>query len=99
MEWSESGARCANVAAGAAVHVLTAAAGAVSAPQAKVTYVRLAPVATTWAFPAVPEDTPVAFPVSVDVRFVAQPQSAADVVRGLPPLSTFPEDLFYPFTV
>ena len=100
MSWSESAAACANVAATITYDVLTAAVGAVSAPQHKVTYVRAATTPQAWAWPAgVLEGESVAFPVAVNVRFVAQAQSTQDVVRSLPPLRTFPQDLFYPFTV
>lgn len=99
MEWNEAQSSCTNVPAGLSLEVLTASLGPASAPQDKVQYVRVASKSATWTFPPVATDERVAFAVTLDVRFAAQQQSREDVVRSLPPLSTFPRDLFYPFTV
>ena len=96
--WHEVDGRCDNVASGVVIDVLTAAVGPVSNPQEKITFVRVKPAFSSWQFPASADGGKAPFAITATVRFARQPQSAGDVVRSLPPLSTFPKDLFYPFT-
>lgn len=98
MSWDEDRRKCSNVASGLTIDILTAAVGSLSDPQQKVQYARMDTVFSSWQYPAVGAADGMAFAVTIGVRFVAQAQSSQDVVRSLPPLDTFPEDIFYPFT-
>lgn len=98
MAWDEASGTCRGVNVGLRVDILTAAVGAVAAPQSKVQFARAVPVVGDWQFPSAAAATARPFGVHIDVRFVSQAQAVDDVVRSLPPLRSFPEDLFFPFT-
>jgi hypothetical protein len=98
MSWDEGRQTCSNVASGVNIDILTAAVGSLAEPQQKVQYARLEPVYSSWKYPSVGAANDMAFAVTIGVRFVAQAQSSQDIVRSLPPLDTFPADIFYPFT-
>jgi hypothetical protein len=98
MAWNAAQRRCDSVASGVIIDFLTSAVGQVANPQEKVAFVRIRPAHTSWRFPVEAGSGTAQFAVTATVRFFKQQQTSRDVVRTLPPLSTFPKDLFYPFT-